>query len=345
MIPQKELGKWSKKASFYSKTPNGLRCGLCPNACIIKEGKSGNCKVRINKNNELFAINYGNPCSVNIDPIEKKPFYHFLPGSKAFSIATAGCNFTCLNCQNAQISQVSPLEIENYDLMPTDVVVLAIENMCQSIAFTYTEPTIFFEYLFDTARLAHGFKIKNVLISNGYIKETPLIELCQFLDAANIDLKCFSDEIYRKLTGGRLKPVLNSLKILKEEGVWLEITNLIIPGMTDDPGMIQKMCEWLYESGLKDCPLHFSRFFPTYKLKSTPPTPVDTLNKARDIALKAGIKYVYIGNVPGTDFDDTYCPACKKTILKRPGYSIDINNIVEGKCGYCGEEIAGIWQY
>jgi pyruvate formate lyase activating enzyme len=182
-----------------------------------------------------------------------------------------------------------------------------------------------------------------VLISNGYINETPLIELCQYLDAANIDLKCFSDEIYRKLTGGRLKPILNSLKIIKEEDVWLEITNLIIPGLTDDLEMIQKMCEWLYESGLQDCPLHFSRFFPTYKLKTTPPTPVETLNKAREIALKAGIKYVYIGNVPGTNFDNTFCPACKNIIVLRHGYSIEENKIVNGKCGFCGQEIAGVW--
>jgi pyruvate formate lyase activating enzyme len=344
MTSRKDITKWSKKASFYTKTSKGLRCGLCPNACIITEGESGTCKIRINKNDELFAINYGNPCSVNIDPIEKKPFYHFLPQSKAFSIATAGCNFTCLNCQNAQISQVSPLETDNYDLMPPDVVVLTLENNCQSIAFTYTEPTLFFEYMLDTAKLAHDAHLKNVLISNGFINEAPLIELCQFLDAANIDLKCFSNEIYRKLTGGTLKPVLNSLKTIKEEGVWLEITNLIIPGMTDDLAMIQKMCEWLVESGLQDCPLHFSRFFPTYKLKSTPPTPVETLDQAREIAMKAGIKYVYIGNVPGTAFDDTYCPSCKKTLIKRHGYSIDGNNIADGHCAFCGENIEGVWE-
>ncbi len=332
-----------KIASYNSKTEKGLRCELCPHYCILAEGESGKCKTRINRGGDLYAIGYGRPCSTNVDPIEKKPFYHFLPGSKAFSMATAGCNFTCLNCQNSSISQVSPLDTDQHELMPADVVALAIKNNCQSIAYTYTEPTVFCEYMLDTARLAREKGLKNVLISNGYINEKPLRELCQFVNAANIDLKCFSNETYRKLTGGSLKPVLNSLKILKEEGVWLEITNLIIPGWTEDTDSIKQMCEWLVASGMKDNPLHFSRFFPTYKLGETAPTPVETLLRAREIALEAGMRYVYLGNVQGTDMDHTLCPSCHKTLIKRQGNIVADMQRKQGKCGFCWEEIAGIW--
>jgi pyruvate formate lyase activating enzyme len=332
-----------KIASYYSKTEKGLRCNLCPHYCNLGEGETGKCLTRQNRKGELYAINYGQACSVNIDPIEKKPFYHFLPESKAFSFATGGCNFNCMNCQNCSISQASPGETVNYNLLPSELIALALKSKCQSIAYTYTEPTVFYEYMYDTALQAHERGLKNVMISNGYINEQPLRELCKLLDGANIDLKCFSNETYRKLTGGSLKPVLNSLKILKEEGVWLEITNLIIPGWTDDMETIQLMCEWLVESGMQDYPLHFSRFFPTYKLTEAPPTPANTLMKARKIALKAGLHYVYLGNVHGTDLDHTFCPSCRKKLVERQGYSIGKIDIKDGKCRFCGEVIAGVW--
>jgi pyruvate formate lyase activating enzyme len=332
-----------KLALYYSKTEKGLQCTLCPHYCTLADGETGKCQTRVCRGGQLYSLGYGNPCSVNIDPIEKKPFYHFLPQSKAFSMATAGCNFSCLNCQNSSISQVSPVNTDKYDLMPAAAVAMALKHNNQSIAYTYTEPTVFYEYMLDTATLAREKGLKNVLISNGYINEQPLRALCQLLDAANIDLKSFSNETYRKLTGGSLKPVLNSLKILKEEGVWLEITNLVIPGWTDDLKLIKEMCQWLVAEGMQDNPLHFSRFFPTYKLTDTPPTPIETLLRAREIALEAGMRYVYLGNVSGTDLDDTVCPSCKRTLVKRQGYTVTDIQVKHCRCGFCGEEIAGVW--
>ncbi|HOV12360.1 MAG TPA: AmmeMemoRadiSam system radical SAM enzyme [Bacteroidales bacterium] len=339
-----DIWKWNTPAHYYTKTEKGIVCGLCPNACLIPLNGKGMCSTRVNFKNELYAINYGNPCSINSDPIEKKPLYHFLPQTTAFSLATAGCNYTCLNCQNWQISQVSPFDTKNYDLFPKDVVAYAQKNKCKSIAYTYTEPVVFYEYVYDTAQLAHQEGLKNLFISNGSINEAPLRKLCKYLDAANINLKSFKDDIYRKLNGGKLATVKKSLKIFKEEGVWLEITNLIVPGWTDDLEMIKEMCDWLYNEGFADCPLHFSRFFPTYKLTQLPATPIDILNKAHDIALAAGIRHVYIGNVPGTEYDDTYCPKCKKKIIERRGYTILSNNIKDGKCGFCNEKINGVWK-
>jgi len=339
-----DLWKWKTMAHYYTKTEKGVVCGLCPNACLIKQNNKGLCHTRVNYKDDLYAINYGNPCSINTDPIEKKPLYHFLPQSTAFSLATAGCNFTCLNCQNWQISQASPFDTDNYDLFPKEVVAYALKNKTRSIAYTYTEPVVFYEYVYDTAKLARAEGLKNVFISNGSINEVPLRKLCKYLDAANINLKSFKEDIYRKLNGGRLSTIKNSLKIFKEEGVWLEITNLIVPEWTDDLDMIKEMCEWLYDAGFSDNPLHFSRFFPMYKLTQLPTTPIDILNKAHDIAIAAGMKYVYIGNVPGTEYDDTYCPKCKKKIIERKGYTIISNNIKENKCGFCSEKINGVWK-
>ncbi|MEI6765931.1 MAG: AmmeMemoRadiSam system radical SAM enzyme [Bacteroidota bacterium] len=338
-----DIWKWHKQAAYFSKTDKGIMCGLCPNACIIPEKGTGICKTRVIFDDALYAINYGNPCSINTDPVEKKPLYHFLPQTTVFSLATAGCNFNCLNCQNWQISQVSPFETENYDLMPGDVVAYALKNKCTSIGYTYSEPVVFYEYVFDTAKLAHEKGLKNIFISNGYINETPLRAICKHLDAANINLKSFSDETYRKLNGGSLNTIKRNLNVFKEEGVWLEITNLVIPTWTDDMDMIKKMCDWLYNSGLGKFPLHFNRFMPAYKLTQLPVTPVETLEKARDIAINAGIEFVYIGNVPGTKSDDTYCPKCKKVLIERNGYTNISNNMKNGKCGFCNEPINGVW--
>ncbi|MEA3462694.1 MAG: AmmeMemoRadiSam system radical SAM enzyme [Bacteroidota bacterium] len=339
-----ELWKWSKEAMHYIKTPKGVKCKLCPQACNIKHDEIGDCRTRTNINGKLYSIAYGNPCAVHVDPIEKKPLYHFLPSSNAFSIATAGCNLACLNCQNWNISQISPLDSRNYDLMPADVIRDCKSYKCSSIAYTYTDPVAFYEYTFDTAKMARMAGIRNVFISAGYINEQPLREICQLLDAANIDLKSFSNETYEMLNAGTLEPVLNTLKILKEENVWLEITNLVVPGWTDDFDMIRKMCDWLYDHQMHDYPLHFSRFHPQYKLTKIPPTPFDTLEKARKIAMESGLKYVYIGNVPGSDAENTYCPACKKIVIERKGYKIVTNNLVDGECKACKEKIAGVWE-
>ena len=342
--PPEKLWKWSREAMYYTATPRGLKCLRCPNECTIKEGELGDCHNHLTYNGKLYTIAYGNPCAVHIDPIEKKPLLHFLPESSAFSIATAGCNLACLNCQNWSISQKSPRETRNFDLMPDKVIEAAIESDCESIAYTYSEPITFYEYTYDTAILARNAGIKNVLVSAGYINEEPMRKLARVIDAANIDLKSFKDSIYLKLNAGKLEPVLRTLKILNEEGVWLEITNLIIPGWTDDFDMIREMCDWLYKNGFADNPLHFSRFQPLYKLTQLPPTPLSTLTKAREIALDSGIKYVYIGNIPGTEAENTFCPGCNKILMKRRGYRILSNHVINGKCEYCSEPIAGVWE-
>jgi len=341
--PDGGLGKYHKESPYYVVTPKGVKCQICPNNCILREGLDSICRTHVVKDDKLYTIAYGNPCSIHIDPIEKKPLFHFLPAATSFSIATAGCNLACLNCQNWEISQQSPRNSQNIELFPSEVVAEAVKNACKTIAYTYSEPTAFYEYMFDTARLAKARGIKNLLISNGYINEKPLRNLAKYMDAANINLKSFSEDIYAKLNGGSLQPILNTLKILKEEGVWLEITNLIVPTWTDKMEMITEMCGWLVKNGFAENPLHFSRFFPLYKLTSLPYTPEPTLLKAHSIALKAGIKYVYIGNVPGTPYENTYCPSCKKNIIERRGFTILTNNLKSGNCKFCGTKIAGVW--
>jgi pyruvate formate lyase activating enzyme len=338
-----DVWKWSTEALYYVPTPRGLKCQLCPNECTIKEGETGDCRTRVTEDNTMYSIVYGNPCSVHVDPIEKKPLFHFKPQSRAFSVATAGCNLACLNCQNWTISQKSPKDTRNYDLMPKDLVASALKNNCDSIAYTYSEPIVFYEYMIDSAKIAHKNGVKNVMISAGYIKERPLRDLCPHIDAANIDLKSFSEDVYMRLNAGSLDEVLNTLKVLKEEGVWLEITNLVVPEWTDDLDMIGKMCNWLYENGFKNTPIHFSRFTPMYKLKHLPPTPVSVLEDARNIALESGLNYVYIGNVPGSEGENTYCPNCKKEIINRRGFYIQESHVKSGKCEFCGESIAGVW--
>jgi pyruvate formate lyase activating enzyme len=328
-----DMSKWTREALFYSETPRGVKCLICPNECTLKPGELSDCHNRTNKDGKLYTIAYGNPCAIHIDPIEKKPLNHFLPTSSSFSIATAGCNLACLNCQNWEISQTSPRETRNYDLMPEAVVEQAIKNNCLSISYTYSEPNTFFEYTCDSAKIAREQGIRNVLVSAGYINPDPLRHMLTNVDAANIDLKSFSEEIYLKLNAGKLQPVLDALKIYVEEGVWLEITNLVVPGWTDDLDMIARMCDWLSKNGFRDVPLHFSRFHPTYKLTELPPTPVGTLEKAREI-----------GNVPGHEASNTYCPECGKIVVERKGFQVTTNNLLKGKCKACGTAIPGVWE-
>ncbi len=338
--PQEKL----KEAMFYDKLSDRLvKCGLCPRRCVIAAGKRGFCQVRENRGGTLYTLVYAKPVAIHIDPIEKKPLFHFLPSSSAFSIATAGCNLRCKFCQNWDISQRRPEEVTYTYLEPQDLIGQARESGSTIIAYTYTEPTIFYEYMLETARLARAQGMKNIMHSNGYINEQPLRELAKYLDAANIDLKGFTDDYYVKLTEGSLQPVLNSLKILKEEGVHLEITNLILSGYNDDDDSITRMCLWIKENLGSDVPLHFSRAFPMYRLTSINPTPVETLERARKIALDCGLKYVYIGNVAGNPAENTYCPKCGKLIIERRGYFILQNNIKDGRCKFCRERIAGVW--
>ncbi len=337
------MERYSKESLHYRITPNGVQCQICPNNCMLREGMKGICRTHMALENKLYTIAYGNPCSVHIDPIEKKPLFHFLPASECLSIATAGCNLSCKNCQNWEISQRSPIDVSNFELFPAQVVEEAIKHGCKSIAYTYTEPTVFFEYASDTAIIAKERGIKNLMISNGYINEIPLRALAKNLDAANIDLKSFSGETYKKLFGGSLQPVLNTLLILKEAGVWLEITNLLIPGLTNGEDSLIQMCMWLVANGFAGTPLHFSRFHPMHKLTGIPVTPIQTLEKAREIAISAGMQYVYIGNVAGTTWQHTYCPICKKPVIERFGYSIAANNIKNGVCKFCNTQISGVW--
>jgi pyruvate formate lyase activating enzyme len=338
-----QQGIYKKVAMFQEDTARGIMCRICPNECVLKEGELSKCNNRKVHNSVLYTLAFGNPCSVNVDPVEKKPFYHFLPGSRAFSIATAGCNLVCLNCQNWTISQTSPVKTRNFDLKPEKVIEECIKNSCASIAYTYSEPTTFYEYVFETATLAKKAGIKNIIKSNGYINAEPLKKLCTVIDGANIDLKAFSESTYLKLTGGKLQPVLDSLKLFKDLGVWLEITNLVVPTWTDKPDDLRKMCRWLYDNGFKYTPVHLSRFYPLYKLEQLPPTPVEVLNSAAKIASEEGLKYVYTGNVPGNEISDTKCPSCNSTNVVRLGYRVVSNSITGGKCNKCGHIIEGVW--
>ena len=284
---------------YYQRLDDGaVECQLCPHRCRIADGKTGSCRSRRNLDGILVSEVYGKPCALAIDPIEKKPLYHFHPGTTCLSLACTGCNFRCLNCQNHDISQASPTDVDHYDLMPEEVVVLCVKHRCPGIAYTYTEPLTYIEYIIDTARLAHEKGLWNILVTAGYVNPEPLADLLPYLDAANIDLKSFSDEIYRKVSGGRLQPVLDTILAMKETGVWIELTNLVIPGINDDMEMIRRMCRWLCENGLATAPLHFSRFFPRYKMQEIAPTPVQTLRMAQQVALEEGIQHVYLGNVP-----------------------------------------------
>jgi len=334
-----------KEAYFYKKLDNhGVQCQLCPRKCIIQPGKRGYCEVRENRNGVLYSLVYAKPCAIHIDPIEKKPFFHFLPSSYALSVATAGCNLDCVFCQNWQISQARPEEVKYTYLEPEELIERVRKSGTTTIAYTYTEPTVFYEYMYDTAKLARAGGIRNVMHSNGHINEEPLRQLCKYLDAANIDLKGFSKKYYSEMSQGDLDSVLKTLKILKEEGVWVEITNLILPGYNDDDETIIKMCLWIKENLGDGVPVHFSRFWPMYKMLSLNPTPLATLEKARKIALDCGLKYVYIGNVPGHEGENTYCPGCGKAVVKRSGYSILEENLDEqGRCKFCGEKIPGVW--
>lgn len=318
-------------------------CELCPKNCRITEGHSGDCRSRIAVDGELRAVTYGRPCAVHIDPVEKKPLFHFLPATRILSLATAGCNLHCRGCQNWTISQAAPQDIRNIKLPPDAVVKLSEAQGCRSIAYTYTEPVIFYEYVLDTSELARDRGIKNVTVTAGYINPKPLKELCPVIDASNTDLKSFSDAFYRDYCDGLLKPVLDGMVLMKQEGVWLEITNLVIPTFNDDPALIRKMCRWIIVNLGEDTPLHFSRFHPMYRVRNLPPTPVDFLMKARQEALELGLKFVYVGNVLGTEAANTYCPRDGTLLIKRTGFYVRENNLVNGTCPRCGEPIPGVW--
>ena len=283
---------------YYQTLDDGtVRCLLCPHHCRIADGKTGICRSRRNYGGRLFSEVYGHPCALAVDPVEKKPLYHFHPGTTCLSLACTGCNFRCLNCQNHDISQASPEQVDHYELSPEDVVALCLQHKCPGIAYTYTEPLTYIEYVADIARLAHENGLWNILVTAGYVCQEPLHDLLPFIDAANVDLKSLSDDIYKQVSGGRLDNVLATILAIRDAGVWIELTNLVIPGVNDDMQMIRRMCQWLVSNNLASAPLHFSRFFPRYKMSDLAPTPLATLQSAKRIALDEGIQHVYLGNV------------------------------------------------
>jgi pyruvate formate lyase activating enzyme len=337
-----ELWKWSREADWYEQEGRLVRCVLCPHECILGEDDRGFCRTRVVKGGKLYTVAYGNPCAVHIDPIEKKPLYHFLPGTPVFSLATAGCNLRCFNCQNWEISQSKPEQTENFDLLPEQLVQVTAEKRVSSIAYTYSEPIVFFEYVRDAAAKARELGIRNVLVTAGYISEKPLRQLCRSIDAVTLDLKGFNERLYRKVTGSRLQPILRCLEVIREEGVWLEVSRLIVPAHSDDLDDIRALCRWVAGELGAGTPLHFLRFHPAYKLEGLPPTPVDLMDRARDIAREAGLHYVFVGNVPGHSAQDTVCPNCGRRVIERNGFQVK-NNLLDGGCCPCGEEIPGVW--
>ena len=328
---------------FISLSGGEIQCELCHRRCRVSRGNRGFCRVRENREGKYYSLVYGIPCAIHLDPIEKKPFFHVLPATSSFSLATAGCNFQCKYCQNWEISQASPEEVYGYEVPPEVVVQKAKEIGSRSVAYTYVEPTIFYEYMCDIGQLVKKAGLLNVCHSNGFINPDPLRDLCKVLDAANIDLKGFTETFYHEMCGGELTPVLETLKTLKKEKIHVEITNLVIPTYNDDMSVVREMCLWVKKELGANTPIHFSRFYPMYKLRSLPPTPVATLDKAREIALSSGLEYVYIGNVPGHEGENTFCPGCKKMIIQRRGYMVGEIHLKGGKCGYCGRPIPGIW--
>ena len=320
-----------------------VQCTLCPHGCVVPDGGRGRCEVRENREGKYYSMVYGNPCAVNNDPVEKKPFFHVLPATLSFSIATAGCNLDCKFCQNWEISQTTPEQSFNYDLPPEKVVEMALEYGSKSIASTYVEPTIFLEYMLDVGKEARRHGILNVMHSNGFIERAPLEALIPYLDAACIDLKGASEAYYHDMTGGRMAPVLATLKRLEEHGVHTETVTLMVPGRNDSEADLRRMCRWVRDELGEDTPMHFSRFHPMYKLTNLSPTPVETLEMARSIAMEEGIQYAYIGNVPGNDGANTYCPSCKKIVLRRVRYETEIVALENGRCTHCDHAIPGIW--
>ncbi|KAB0664714.1 AmmeMemoRadiSam system radical SAM enzyme [Oryzomonas japonica] len=333
-----------KEALFYEREEDSrVRCGLCRFRCLIADGARGICMVRENRGGTLYSLVYGKLCAEHVDPIEKKPLFHVMPGSRSYSIATVGCNFRCRHCQNYSISQVERDEpIPGMEQTPQEIVLSARNNDCRSISYTYTEPTIFFEFAYDTARLAKEAGLRNIFVTNGYISKEALAMITPYLDAVNIDLKGFSESFYRDVVHARLSEVLDSIIEHRNQGIWIELTTLIIPGLNDSDAELKGIAAFIVDNLGVDTPWHVTQFYPTYKLTDRPRTPVDTLRKAREIGRAAGLRYVYEGNVPGEGGENTRCPSCSTLLIERYGFAIGTNRIRNGACPECGAAIAGI---
>lgn len=331
------------EAQYYEKLENNkVHCYLCPRHCKIGDGQPGFCFVRRNEGGVLYQTAYNHPYAINVDPIEKKPLFHFHPGTNILSLGTAGCNIGCKFCQNWSMSKARENQNRTFEFTPSKAVRTATSHKCISMAYTYNEPTIWAEYVQDLSAEAHHHGLYNVMVTNGYITPEVIDDVYKNIDAANVDLKGFTEGFYRKITLSELQPVLEALTILKALGVWLEITTLIIPSLNEEPGEIKKMCEWILENLGPDTPIHFSAFHPDYKLRNLPPTPESTLEKARSIALETGIHYVYIGNIYSAAAN-TYCPNCEKLLIQRNWYNIGYNQIRDGECPECHHRIPGVF--
>ncbi len=336
--------KWVHPAQYYRKMSKGsVQCTLCPKECYVGRNGRGYCDVRENRDGEYYTLVYGRAASVNIDPIEKKPLFHVVPGSPIFSFATAGCNLECKNCQNWQLSQSRPEDLRALDLPPAKLVERARGSGCSLIAGTYNEPVIFYEYMLAVAREGKKNGVRSTIISAGYINREPMLELCRELAAVKVDLKSMRDEFYQSNCEGTLKPVLDTIELVREQGVWLEIVYLVIPGLNDSEEEIRDLARWTHEHVGADVPLHFSRFHPQYRLKHLPPTPYETLDRCYEIAREEGLHYVYVGNVPDHRGANTYCPKCGKLLIRRRLYQVAENHVRDGRCEFCGQSIPGVW--
>ncbi len=334
----------ARRSEWFTELGNGhLRCDLCPRQCQLAPGQRGPCRVRENRGGQGYSLVYGNPALVQLDPVERKPFFHVLPGSRALSVSTAGCNIECKFCEVWDMALVSPDEVHAYDMPPADVVQQALAAGARSISYAFGEPVVFFEYVSSIARQARQADLLNLLHTNGYIAAAPLEAMVEDLDAVNIDLKCFDPDFYRDVCGGELEPVLDTLKRLKQHGVHIEITNIVIPTLNDDPDTVRAMCRWIVDELGPDVPVHFGRFYPLYKLANLPPTPVRTLDRVREIAREEGLRHVYIARVPGHEAESTFCPSCNRPVIKRLGFVIEEMHLHDGTCAHCGTAIPGRW--
>ncbi len=335
-----------KEALLYEKLPGGdVKCILCPHSCVIRPNGRGICRVRENVGGTLFSLVHGKAIALHVDPIEKKPLFHVHPGSLALSVATVGCNLRCSFCQNAEISQLPPDyrgTVRGTDAQPGALVELAARERCRSIAYTYTEPTVFFEYALDTAMLAKDQGILNVFVTNGYMDSRAVKTIEPYLDACNVDLKSFRDDFYRRFTGGRLGPVLETLEQLQEAGVWIEVTTLIIPGLNDSDEELGELVQFIVRTLGPDTPWHVSRFFPHYRLTDVRPTPINTLCRAAELGRAAGLRFVYMGNVPGEGGENTLCPGCGRLVVQRLGFRVVSNLLRKGACPSCRTTMPGI---
>jgi len=338
-----ELAAPAASSGAHHRHDTLVKCLLCARGCGLKEGERGECGARLVKDGRLLSLTYGRPVAVHVDPIEKKPFYHFLPGALAYSFGTAGCPLHCEFCQNWELSQSRPEDHAGPFVPPADLVAAARASGAPIVAFTYDEPTVFAEYLIDVARAARQAGLRPVLVSCGIMNEAPLAEMCDVLDAIKIDLKGYSPEFYRKVSHAELAPVLRSIRQVAGRGVHLEIVNLVVPTLNDSEAMLQGLAGWLVDTVGPDVPVHFTRFHPDYRLQNLPPTPVETLERARAIALAKGLRYVYVGNVPGHSGNNTWCPRCGALVIRRSGFLIEEMGAQDGKCARCGAPIAGVW--